>query len=52
MLVPILDIQGLVYNEYIAMGSAKKTTKNCDDIISELPELEGDQMWPQEKPKE
>ena len=38
MLVPIQDIQGLVYNEYINMDNALKIVKNWDDIISKLPE--------------
>ena len=50
MLVPIQDIQGLVYNEYINMDNALKIIKNWDDIISRLPE--GRKMFLQEKKKE
>ena len=34
MLVPIQDIQGLVYNEYINMDNALKIIKNWDDVVS------------------
>ena len=50
MLVPIQDIQGLVYNEYINMDNALKIVKNWDDIISKLPE--GRRACLQEKQKE
>ena len=38
MIVPINDIQGLVYNEYINLDNALKILKNWDNIISKLPE--------------
>jgi hypothetical protein len=38
MIVPIQDIQGLVYNEYINLDNALKILKNWDDIIGKLPE--------------
>ncbi len=38
MIVPIQDIQGLVYNEYINLDNALKILKNWDNIISKLPE--------------
>ncbi len=38
MIVPIQDIQGLVYNEYIDLNNALKILKNWDDIISKLPD--------------
>ena len=38
MIVPIQDIQGLVYNEYIDLNNALKILKNWDNIISKLPE--------------
>ena len=50
MLVPIQDIQGLVYNEYTNMDNASKIIKNWDDIISRLPE--GRKMFLEEKKKE
>ena len=50
MLVPILDIQGLVYNEYINMDNVLKIIKNWDDIISKLPD--GRRMFIQDKQKE
>lgn len=50
MLVPIQDIQGLVYNEYINMDNALKIIKNWDDIISKLPE--GSRISLQDKQKE
>ncbi len=40
MIVPIQDIQGLVYNEYISLDHAFKILKNWDDIISKLPEAQ------------
>ena len=50
MLVPILDIQGLVYNEYINLDNVLKIIKNWDDIISKLPD--GRRMFIQDKQKE
>ena len=38
MIVPIQDIMGLVFNEYINLDNAMKILKNWDDIISKLPE--------------
>ena len=38
MIVPIQDIQGLVYNECIDLNNALKVPKNWDDIISKLPD--------------
>ena len=38
MLVPLQNIQGLVYNEYINMDNVMKIIKNWDDIISRLPD--------------
>ena len=38
MIVPIQDIQGLVFNEYINLENAHKIVKNWDNIIKELPE--------------
>jgi hypothetical protein len=38
MIVPIQDIQGLVFNEYINSHNALKILKNKDNIISKLPE--------------
>ena len=38
MIVPIQDIQGLVYSEYIDLNNALKILKNWDNIISKLPE--------------
>ena len=38
MLVPIQDIQGLVYTEYINLDNALKILKNWDNIINQLPE--------------
>ena len=50
MIVPIQDIQGLVYNEYIDLNNALKILKNWDDIISKLPD--GRRAFLQEKQKE
>ena len=50
MLVPILDIQGLVYNEYINLDNVLKIIKNWDDIISKLPD--GRRMFIHDKQKE
>ena len=36
MLVPIQDIQGLVYTEYINIENAFKILENWDDIVSKL----------------
>ena len=38
MIVPIQDIQGLVFNEYINLENALKILKNWDNIINKLPE--------------
>lgn len=38
MIIPIQDIQGLVFNEYINLDNALKILKNWDNIISKLPE--------------
>ena len=38
MVVPIQDIQGLVFNEYINLENANKIVKNWESIIKELPE--------------
>ncbi len=38
MIIPIQDIQGLVFNEYIDLNNALKILKNCDNIINKLPE--------------
>lgn len=38
MIIPIQDIQGLVFNEYINLDHALKILKNWDNIISKLPE--------------
>jgi hypothetical protein len=38
MIVPIQDIQGLVFNEYINLENALKILKNWDNIIDKLPE--------------
>ena len=38
MIVPIQDIMGLVFNEYINLDNAMKILKNWDDINSKLPE--------------
>ena len=38
MVVPIQDIQGLVFNEYIHLENANKIVKNWESIIKELPE--------------
>jgi hypothetical protein len=38
MIVPIQDIQGLVFNEYINLDNALKILMNWDNIISKLPE--------------
>ena len=50
MIVPLQDIQGLVYNEYIDLNNALKILKNWDDIISKLPD--GRRAFLQEKQKE
>ena len=36
MIVPIQDIQGLVFNEYINLDNAHKIVKNWDDIIRDF----------------
>ena len=36
MIIPIQDIQGLVYNEYINIDNALKILKNWDNIISKF----------------
>ncbi len=38
MIVPIQDILGLVFNEYINLDNALKISKSWDDIIYKLPE--------------
>jgi len=38
MIIPIQDIQGLVYTEYINLDNAVKIVKNWDNIINQLPE--------------
>ena len=50
MLVPIQDIQGLVYTEYINIENALKILQNWDDILSKIPE--GRKMFIQDKQKE
>ena len=50
MIVPIQDIMGLVFNEYINLDNAMKILKNWDDIISKLPEER--KLKIQEKQKE
>ena len=50
MLVPIQDIQGLAYTEYINIENAFKILQNWDDILSKIPE--GRNMFLQEKQKE
>ena len=37
MIVPIQDIMGLVFNEYINLDNAMKILKNRDDITIKLP---------------
>ena len=49
MIIPIQDIQGLVYNEYINIDNALKILKNWDNIISKFPE--GRKRFLQEKQK-
>ena len=36
MIVPIQDIQGLVFNEYINLDNSHKIVKNWDDIIRDF----------------
>jgi hypothetical protein len=50
MIIPIQDIQGLVYNEYINIDNALKILKNWDNIISKFPE--GRKRFLQEKQKD
>ena len=50
MIIPIQDIQGLVYNEYINIDNAIKILKNWDNIISKFPE--GRKRFLQEKQKD
>ncbi len=38
MIIPIQDIQGLVFNEYINLNNALNILKNWDGIINKLPE--------------
>lgn len=38
MIIPLQDIQGLVYTEYINLDNALKILKNWDNIINQLPE--------------
>jgi hypothetical protein len=38
MIVPIQNIKGLFYNEYIDLNNALKILKNWDDILSKLPD--------------
>jgi hypothetical protein len=38
MIVPIQDIQGLVFNEYIKFDNALKNLKNWGNIIVKLPD--------------
>lgn len=38
MIVPIQDIQGLVFTEYIDMDNARKIVANWDTIINDFPE--------------
>lgn len=38
MIIPIQDIQGLVYTEYINLDNALKILKNWDNIVNQLPE--------------
>ncbi len=38
MILPIKDIKGLVYNEYIDLNNSLKILQNWDDIISKLPD--------------
>lgn len=38
MIIPLQDIQGLVYTEYINLDNALKILKNWDNIINNLPE--------------
>jgi len=50
MFVPLQDIQGLVFNEYINMENALKIVKHWDNIISNLPKER--QLKIKEKSKE
>ena len=50
MLVPLQDIQGLVYTEYINIENALKILKNWDDILNKMPEER--KLFIQEKKKE